>query len=353
MNAPIRVLIVDDSALIRSLLRELISDAGDMLVVGAAADPHVAREMIKRHHPDVVTLDVEMPRMNGLEFLEKLMRLRPTRVLMISTMTQAGSEVTLRALQLGAVDFMAKPQLGIEDGLRQAATLLQSKIRTTAAARVRALAPARSHRVLELFNAPMASTERLFVLGASTGGTEAIARILMQLPPDAPATIITQHMPPLFTASFAKRLDRDCRVTVKEAEDGERALPGHAYIAPGDRHLRVCRTGSNYVLRLSDELPVNRHRPSIDVLFSSAAQVAGESAAGVILTGMGSDGAAGLLAMRRAGSFTIAQDEASSVIFGMPKAAIECDAAAVIRPLDDIAATLMSAAASGPFVYRL
>ncbi|HTA38583.1 MAG TPA: chemotaxis response regulator protein-glutamate methylesterase [Candidatus Acidoferrales bacterium] len=351
MAARIRVLIVDDSALIRSLLRELIEDAPDMEVVGVAPDPHVAREMIKALDPDVITLDVEMPRMNGIEFLEKLMRLRPTRVLMISTATRDGSEITMRALQLGAIDFISKPQLGIESGMRLLASALQEKLRLTAAAKLPAFR-ARRERVLHAYPAHLDSSESLLVIGASTGGTEAIATILASFPPNAPASVITQHMPPLFTASFARRLDRECRIAVREAVDGERALPGHAYIAPGDRHMRVVRAGSNYTIRLSDELPVNRHRPSVDVLFESAAKAAGQNAIGTILTGMGSDGAAGLGKMRRAGSFTIAQDEASSVIFGMPKVAIESGAATAVLSLDDIGATMLKAAGSRTLLYR-
>ena len=351
MAERIRILIVDDSALIRSLLRELIEDAPDMEVVGAAPDPHVAREMIKALNPDVVTLDVEMPRMNGLDFLEKLMRLRPTRVLMVSTTTRSGSETTMRALQLGAVDFIAKPQLGIESGMRELAETLHEKLRLTAAAN---LPPHRARAPHPLLDYPLHldSSERLLVIGASSGGTEAIAAILSGFPPNAPASVITQHMPPVFTASFARRLDRDCRIAVNEAVDGERALPGHAYVAPGDRHMRVVRAGSNYTIRLSDELPVNRHRPSVDVLFESAAKAAGHNAIGAILTGMGSDGAAGLARMRSAGSFTIAQDEASSIIFGMPKVAIEMGSATAVLSLDDIGPTMLKAAGSRTLLYR-
>jgi two-component system chemotaxis response regulator CheB len=351
VNEEIRVLVVDDSALVRVLLRELIEEAPDLRVVGTAPDPHVAREMIKQFDPDVVTLDVEMPRMNGLDFLEKLMRLRPTRVLMVSTMTRAGGDVTLRALELGAIDFVAKPQLGIEDGMRELTGELHRKIRATASAKLarRALnARPKPHP----FDLPLESTERILSIGASTGGTEAIAAILMRMPANAPATLITQHMPPLFTASFARRLDRDCRVTVAEATHGERLLPGHAYIAPGDRHMRVKRAGSNYTIALYDEGPRSGHRPSVDVLFDSVADVVGPNAVAAILTGMGADGASGSAAIRRAGGFTIAQDEASSVIFGMPKAAIEAGGATIVLGLDDVAATMLKVAASRTLVYR-
>jgi len=346
----IRVLIVDDSALIRALLKEIVNDAPDMVAVGAAADPYAARDMIKRLAPDVVTLDVEMPRMNGLEFLEKLMRLRPTRVLMVSTMTQKGSETTLRALQLGAIDFVAKPQLGIEAGMRELAERLQQKIRETFHAKLRhgdAGGEARHENY-----APPESSERIVAIGASTGGTEAIAAILRTLPANAPATVVTQHMPPIFTASFAQRLDRECRIRVSEAIDGERILPGHAYVAPGGRHLRVRRAGSNYLVKLGEDAAINRHRPSVDALFDSVAEEVGRSAVGVILTGMGSDGAAGLLRMRRSGAFTIAQDEESALIFGMPKVAIEIGAAAEVAGLQEIAGRMLRAAEAGASRYR-
>ncbi|HLX26662.1 MAG TPA: chemotaxis response regulator protein-glutamate methylesterase [Candidatus Cybelea sp.] len=352
MTERIRVLVVDDSALMRALLRELIAEAPDMEVIAAAPDPYVAREMIKRYDPDVVTLDVEMPRMNGIDFLEKLMRLRPTRVLMVSSMTLASGSMTMRALELGAVDFVTKPQLGIADGMRERLAELHEKIRATAGATLRYRVPP-ARRPSHAFRKPIDSTERILAVGASTGGTEAIAALLAQMPPNAPAIAIAQHMPPVFTASFAERLDRECRIKVKEAVHKERLLPGHAYIAPGNRHMRVGRTGSNYFVTLSDEAPVNRHRPSIDVLFDSVAETAAHNAVGAILTGMGADGAHGLLAMRRAGGFTIAQDEASCVIFGMPKAAIEIDAATAVLGLDDIAGTMLKVAESRTLLHRI
>lgn len=350
MTRPTRVLIIDDSALIRALLTEMIASASDFEVVGAAPDPHVARELIKRLDPDVITLDVEMPRMNGLDFLEKLMRLRPMPVLMISTMTRAGSDITLRALELGAVDFIPKPQLGIEAGLREMELMLHDKLRAAAVAKVRRLSSRRFTPQPRAY--PIASSERIFAIGASTGGTEAISQVLHGFAPDAPGTLIAQHMPPVFTASFADRLDRSCRISVKEAEDGERVLPGHAYIAPGDRHLMLARAGSNYTMRLSEAEPVNRHRPSVDVLFHSVAKHAAQNAVGVILTGMGCDGAAGLLQMRRARAFTIAQNEETSTVYGMPRAAVELDAALAILPLDEIAESMMRAASSQAPRYR-
>jgi two-component system chemotaxis response regulator CheB len=344
----IKVLIVDDSALIRALLREIIDGQPDMCAVGAAADPFAARELIKSLEPDVITLDVEMPRMNGLDFLERLMRLRPMPVLMISSLTLAGSEATFRALELGAVDFVAKPALGISEGLVTLADELTEKIRSAASARVSRLAPIvvdekrNADAVLPRRSTQLASTEKLIFIGASTGGTEAIARVIELLPPDAPGVCITQHMPPLFTKSYAARLDGLCQIHVKEAEDGERILPGHAYLAPGDRHLLVGRRGANYVVELSDGPPVSRHRPSVDVLFRSAANVAGKNAIAAILTGMGDDGAAGMHEMHQAGAYTIAQDEATCVVYGMPKAAVAAGGVDAIVPLSGVAAKIMT-----------
>ncbi|CAB3761061.1 Protein-glutamate methylesterase/protein-glutamine glutaminase [Paraburkholderia humisilvae] len=347
----IKVLCVDDSALIRSLMTEIINGQPDMEVVATAPDPLVARELIKQHNPDVLTLDVEMPRMDGLDFLEKLMRLRPMPVVMVSSLTERGSEITLRALELGAVDFVTKPRVGIRDGMLEYAEKLADKVRAAARARVRQAAPA-AHAAgahpagaatpAPLFNNPLVSTEKLIIVGASTGGTEAIREVLVPLPPDAPAVLIAQHMPPGFTKSFAQRLNGLCRITVKEAEHGERVLPGHAYIAPGHAHLLLARSGANYIAHLSDDPPVNRHRPSVDVLFRSAAQHAGKNAVGVILTGMGRDGAAGLLDMRRAGAYTFAQDEASCIVFGMPREAIAMGAADDISPLADMSRRVMA-----------
>lgn len=346
----IKVLCVDDSALIRSLMTEIINSQPDMSVCATAPDPLVARELIKQHNPDVLTLDVEMPRMDGLDFLEKLMRLRPMPVVMVSSLTERGSEITLRALELGAVDFVTKPKVGIRDGMLEYAEKLADKIRAAARARVRATqaqpahasaaAPAASHA--PMLNNPLISSEKLIIVGASTGGTEAIRELLVPLPPDSPAVMIAQHMPPGFTKSFAQRLNGLCRITVKEAEHGERVLPGHAYIAPGHAHLLLARSGANYIAHLSDDPPVNRHRPSVDVLFRSAAQHAGKNAVGVILTGMGRDGAAGLLDMRNAGAYTLAQDEASCIVFGMPREAIALGAADEVAPLSEMSRRVMT-----------
>jgi two-component system chemotaxis response regulator CheB len=341
------VLCVDDSALIRDLLSEIIGSQPDMEVVAVASDPIQARDLIKKHNPDVLTLDVEMPRMDGLDFLERLMRLRPMPVLMISSLTQAGSEITLRALELGALDFVAKPSLGIRRGMQEYTEEIAEKIRAASRSRPRQ-AVRRKDAPATRLKAPMLSSEKLLIIGASTGGTEAIRRVLEPLPPSSPAILITQHMPGGFTRSFADRLDRLSQVSVKEAEDGERVLPGHAYLAPGDQHLKLSRSGANYVARLDDGPPVNRHRPSVDVLFHSAATHAGRNAIGLLLTGMGRDGAAGLLEMRNAGAPTIAQDEASCVVFGMPREAIAIGGASEIISLEDIAPRLIElAAASG------
>ena len=301
-----RVLIVDDSALIRSVLREIVDSQPDMEVVGVAPDPLVAREMIRERHPDVLTLDVEMPKMDGLDFLERLMRLRPMPVVMVSSLTERGSETTLRALELGAVDFVAKPRMAIQSGMRDYTELIADKLRIAERARVQARPRvAAADAPLPSLRDPLSSSEKLIIVGASTGGTEAIRSFLQQMPSDSPGILIVQHMPEGFTRSFAQRLDSLCRITVKEADDGERVLPGHAYLAPGHSHLRLARSGANYLCRLDQGPAVNRHRPSVDVLFASAAAYAGRNALGVILTGMGKDGAAG---MREAGASNFAQD---------------------------------------------
>ena len=346
--AKTRVVVVDDSALVRSLLTEIVNRQPDMECIGAASDPYAAREMIRNLDPDVITLDVEMPRMDGIDFLSKLMRLRPMPVVMVSTLTERGAEVTLRALELGAVDFVAKPKIGVSDGLRQLAEEITDKIRTASKARVSkpnvpaaangaaagAAAPARPAAPASIGRL---STEKLIFIGASTGGTEATKEVLMNLPPDSPAVVITQHMPPGFTRSYANRLDGLCRIRVKEAVDGERILPGHAYIAPGGFHLSVERSGANYVARVSDGEPVNRHKPSVEVLFESAARVVGQNALGIMLTGMGADGAKAMRTMREAGSYNVCQDEATCVVFGMPREAIAHGAANEVLPLGKIA----------------
>jgi two-component system chemotaxis response regulator CheB len=319
-----KVLIVDDSALIRSVMSEIVNSQPDMEVAGVAPDPLVARELIKKTNPDVLTLDVEMPKMDGLDFLEKLMRLRPMPVLMVSSLTERGSEITMRALELGAVDFVTKPKISIQTGMREYAELITDKIRAASRARIkpRSVHAGTPSAVLPQLRSPLTSSEKLIIIGASTGGTEAIREFLMQMPSDCPGILIAQHMPEGFTTSFAKRLDSLCKISVTEAAGGERVLPGHAYIAPGHSHLLLARSGANYVTKIEQSPPVNRHRPSVDVLFRSAAEAAGKNAVGVILTGMGKDGAAGMLEMKQAGAYNFAQDEATCVVFGMPREAI-------------------------------
>lgn len=359
--AKIRVVVVDDSALVRSLLTEIINKQPDMECVGAANDPLVAREMIRELNPDVITLDVEMPRMDGLDFLSRLMRLRPMPVVMVSTLTEKGADITMRALEMGAIDFVAKPRIGVATGLKDLSTEIVEKIRTASVAHVsrRATAPPEAAKkpspgMASTAAAPTKpvsysrlSTEKVICIGASTGGTEAIREVLMPLPADSPAIVITQHMPPGFTTSFAARLDSLCKISVKEASHGERILPGHAYIAPGGKQFRIDRSGSNYVAVVEDTEPVNRHKPSVEVLFRSAAKVLGPNAFGVMLTGMGGDGAQAMKEMRDAGSYNICQDEASCVVFGMPRMAIQAGAASEVLPLKQIAQALIDKLAVG------
>ena len=339
----IKVLIVDDSALIRSVMSEIISDQPDMEVVGVAPDPIVAREMIKATNPDVLTLDVEMPKMDGLDFLEKLMRLRPMPVVMVSSLTERGSEITMRALELGAVDFVTKPKISIKNGMMEYAELISDKIRAASKARVtaRKIQTDGASALLPSMGNPLLSSEKLIMIGASTGGTEAIKEFLIQMPSDCPGILITQHMPEGFTKSFANRLNSLCKIAVSEAAGGERILPGHAYIAPGHSHLLLTRSGANYMTQLDQGPPVNRHRPSVDVLFNSAAKFAGKNAIGVILTGMGKDGAQGMMEMKRAGSQNFAQDEASCVVFGMPREAIAIGAVDEVAAIKDLPGKVM------------
>jgi two-component system chemotaxis response regulator CheB len=342
-GARTKVLIVDDSALVRQVLTQIVSREPDMTVVGAASNPMIAREMIRATDPDVLTLDIEMPQMDGLDFLDKLMRLRPMPVVMVSTLTQSGSEATLRALELGAVDFVPKPRIDIASGIEAYAQEIVGKLRMAAKVpRRRRPAPPPASAPLETLRNPRLSSEKLIFVGASTGGTEAVRRLVQALPPDAPALLVTQHMPPGFTRAFAARLDGVARVRVAEAVDGERVLPGHVYIAPGDRHLRVARSGTNYVAVLDQGPPVNRHRPSVEVLFRSAAAVAGRNGVGIMLTGMGKDGAQAMREMKDAGAYNVAQDEATCVVFGMPCEAIAAGGVDSILPLDAIAADVLA-----------
>ena len=317
----IKVVVVDDSALIRGVMKEIVSSQSDMEVVGVAPDPIIARDMIRQLNPDVITLDVEMPKMDGLDFLERLMTLRPTPVVMVSSLTEKGSEITMRALELGAVDFVTKPKISIRSGMQEYAEMIAEKIRIAAKAKVR-IKSRKGVAPPPPIKTTMISSEKLIIIGASTGGTEAIKEFLVQLPPDAPGILIVQHMPEGFTKSFAQRLNGVCRINVLEAQGNERVLPGHAYIAPGHSHLLLQRSGANYMTKLDQGPPVSRHRPSVDVLFRSAARAAGPNAVGVILTGMGKDGAIGMKEMREAGAHNFAQDEASCIVYGMPREAV-------------------------------
>jgi two-component system chemotaxis response regulator CheB len=350
-------LIVDDSALVRSLLTDILGADRDIEVVGVASDAHMAREKIKALNPDVLTLDVEMPKMDGITFLKNLMRLRPMPVVMVSSLTERGADVTLDALAIGAVDYLSKPTVDLAATLQDYGDELIEKIKTASKASVRALDPRRAAliatRPTEHTQAAdgayakqkqLRTTERIIAIGASTGGTEAIKDVLLKLPPDAPGVVVTQHIPKAFSGPFARRLNDTCPLRVCEAEDGQYVLAGHAYISPGDRHLMLVRDGARYKIRLDDGAPVNRHKPSVDVLFRSVAESAGRNAIGVLLTGMGKDGARGLKEMLNAGSQTIAQDEATSVVWGMPGEAVSLGAAQHVLPLESVAGKIRSLA---------
>lgn len=337
MGKKVRVLVVDDSALVRQLLTQMLASDPDVEVVGTAADPLIARQKIKELNPDVVTLDIEMPNMDGLSFLEKIMRLRPMPVVMVSSLTQKGAEVTVQALEMGAVDFVAKPTIDIRHGLQEKTDELLLKVKNASVSRIAPRSDAPPRKVAAAAGPGYRATDRLVALGASTGGVEALKEVISALPADAPAMVITQHMPGHFTASFAKRLNAQAAVAVTEAQDGMRILPGHAYLAPGDHHLTVVRSGSTLTCRLDDGPLVSGHRPSVDVLFRSVAQAAGINAIGVILTGMGKDGAEGLKEMRDAGAMTFGQDESTCVVYGMPKAAKAAGAVVSEVPLGQIA----------------
>jgi two-component system, chemotaxis family, protein-glutamate methylesterase/glutaminase len=344
----VRVLIVDDSALVRRLLTTMLSSDRDIEVLGTAGDAYAAREKIKALNPDVLTLDIEMPKMDGVTFLRNLMRLRPMPVIMVSTLTEHGADVTLDALSAGAVDYLPKPKIDVAATFADYRDELILKVKAAAEARVRPLnalagiglqITARYGVEAVLPQAAprhFRTTDRVIAIGASTGGTEAIKDVLMGFAPDTPGVMIAQHIPKAFSTPFARRMNACCRMAVCEAEDGQQVLPGHVYIAPGDRHLLLVRDGARYVCRLDDGTPVNRHKPSVDVLFRSVAQQAGSNAIGVILTGMGKDGAIGLRDMREAGAPTIAQDEATSVVWGMPGEAVAIGAAGQVLPLEAI-----------------
>jgi two-component system chemotaxis response regulator CheB len=334
-----RVLIVDDSAMVRRLLTALLASDRSIEVVGTAGDAYAAREKIKSLNPDVITLDVEMPKMDGVTFLRNLMRLRPMPVIMVSSLTEHGASITFDALEAGAVDYLPKPKIDVAATLGEYREELIEKVKAAATARVRS---APNPRAAPQIDTPAAAhiprrhfrtTDQIIAIGASTGGTEAIKEVLMGFEPDTPGVMITQHIPKAFSASFARRMNDCCRMTVCEAEHGQQVLPGHAYVAPGDRHLQLVRDGARYICSLDDGDRVNRHKPSVDVLFRSVALEAGANAIGIILTGMGQDGARGLKEMRDAGAHTVAQDEASSVVWGMPGEAVAQQAAVEILTL--------------------
>jgi two-component system chemotaxis response regulator CheB len=358
----IRVIVVDDSALVRSILAEILNRQSDMECVGVANDPLIAREMIRELNPDVITLDIEMPKMDGIDFLGRLMRLRPMPVLMISTLTERGADVTMRALELGAVDFIAKPRIGLADGLKDLASQIVEKVRIAAKAHIRRMNPAVAVDITksgggnpkpENLRLGHLSTEKLICIGASTGGTEAIREVLTRMPADSPGIVITQHMPPGFTTSFAARLNSLCQISVQEASNGDRILPGHAYIAPGGKQFSVGRSGANYVCIVEDGELVNRHRPSVEVLFRSVASVVGRNAFGIMLTGMGNDGAKAMKEMKDAGSYNYVQDEATCIVFGMPREAILHGAADEILPLNSIAPALLNKISGSSDRYRI
>lgn len=336
-----RVVVVDDSALMRRILTEMINSDPELIVVGAAADPFAARERIRASNPDVITLDVEMPRMDGLAFLEKIMSLRPTPVVMVSSLTEAGAATTVRALELGAIDYVAKPGVGVSAGMEDLRDELVDKIKVAARSRVRPYA--RVQGAPPRATASFEGSEAIVAIGASTGGVDALRHVICSLPANAPAVLVVQHMPERFTKSFAERLDTLAEVSVAEARDAARVLSGHVYLAPGNRHIQLALSGSDFVCRLDDGPLCSGHRPSADVLFDSVACAAGGRAVGVIMTGMGRDGAQGLKRMRDSGAMTLGQDEASCVVYGMPKAARELGAVAREASLHDLPEAILQA----------
>jgi two-component system, chemotaxis family, protein-glutamate methylesterase/glutaminase len=345
----IRVLIVDDSALVRQTLSEVLSTDPGIQVIATASDPFVAAERIREQKPDVITLDIEMPRMDGLTFLRKIMTQHPIPVVICSSFAKEGAQYTLKALEYGAVDIIAKPRVGSKQFLEESRVMLCQAVRAAAGARLRMPVPNQAAEpkttadaILPRGNAAMLeTTEKVVVIGASTGGTEALRKLLEAMPPDSPGIVVVQHMPEMFTGPFAKRLDSLCGIAVKEAEVNDTVLRGRALIAPGNHHVLVKRSGARYYVDLKDGPLVSQHRPSVDVLFRSAARYAGSNAVAVILTGMGDDGASGMLEMKQAGAVTIAQDEGTSVVFGMANEAIKLGAVDLILPLQDIAGCIV------------
>jgi two-component system chemotaxis response regulator CheB len=337
----IRVLVIDDSALIRQMLTEILDARDDIEVVGTAADPLIAREKIKQLSPDVLTLDIEMPKMTGLQFLQNLMRLRPMPVIMVSTLTERGAPETLEALELGAVDYICKPKAKTATKLRIFADDLVDKVRMASTARVR---PFKQNKAISLVAKSTDSYSKVIAVGASTGGTEAIKELLTTVPDNCPPILITQHIPKVFSTSFAERLDRALAMEVFEAQEGMIIRPGCVYIAPGDYHLTIIRSGSKMVCHVIQTEKVNRHRPAVDVMFNSILDVYGSSVVAVMLTGMGSDGAQGMLKLKQAGAVTYAQDEATSVVWGMPQAAFNLGAVDELLPLHKIAEKMLTSA---------
>ena len=350
MSPDVRVLIVDDSSIVRRVLKQELGRQSGIEVVGTAPDPYIARDKIVKLRPDVLTLDIEMPRMDGLTFLRKLMKFHPVPTIIVSSLTPQGCETALACLEAGAVDVICKP--GESYSVGDMALQLAETIRAAARANIKQVAQQapggdQPSRTRARGRAMIQTTHKVIALGASTGGTEALRRVLCALPKQAPGTIITQHMPEEFTRSFALRLDGMCEIEVREAVNGDWVVPGLALLAPGNKHMKLARDGARYIVRVCDGPLVCRHRPSVEVLFESTAQYAGRNAIGVIMTGMGRDGARGLLSLRRAGALTIAQDEASCVVFGMPREAIKCGAAQIVSSLDQIPERIIEFAAGG------
>lgn len=348
---PIKVMVVDDSAVVRQVLSAMLAEHPGIEVIGVAADPLFALDKMQRQWPDVLILDVEMPRMDGITFLKKLMAERPTPVVICSTLTEAGAQTTLQALAEGAVGVVCKPKLGLKQFLHDAASELVQAIQSAARANLRRLAPASATKltadaILPMTNQAMAqTTEMLVAIGTSTGGTQALEAVLTRLPRVCPGLVIVQHMPERFTAAFAERLNRLCQIEVREACHGDRVMPGRALIAPGGRHMLLTRSGAQYQVEIRDGPPVSRHRPSVDVLFRSVARTAGGNALGIIMTGMGDDGARGLKEMREAGAHTLGQDEDSCVVYGMPKEALKQGAVERVLPLGEIPAAILASVA--------
>jgi two-component system chemotaxis response regulator CheB len=339
---PIRVLIVDDSPTVQSVLKSLLAEEPDIQIVGTASDPYEAKDLIVQEAPDVITLDIEMPRMDGITFLKRLMSFQPMPVIMISSYTRENSKRTLEALNAGAVDFVAKPTDDVKSGLQGLKHEIVTKIRAASLAKIKTAALFAQPDKPPVTEALIAPSDKVIAVGASTGGTRALHRLLASMPSNVNGMVIVQHMPARFTKTFAQNLDAACALDVKEAEDGDRVVRGKVLLAPGGLHLELAIDVDGYFVRLHDGEPVKYQRPSVDVLFHSVAKAAGEKAVGVLLTGMGNDGSDGLLAMKRGGAFTIAQDEGTSVVFGMPGAAIEIGAAEVVAALEEISGIVLA-----------